>query len=216
MKASTWRAIAGIILILMGLLSLLYVMNFDNVAEFGWGMLFGAGAVAFLAVFLSAPRPNWWAVIPGFALLGIAFMLVLEALNLDALGELIGGSVFLGLLGLAFWIIYLLHRDYWWAIIPGGVLTSLAIVNFLDELIRFDLGWLFLLGLSATFGLVYLLGRHEGRRMEWPLWPAGILAVIALLSLVEASNLAGFVWPLALILAGLYLIWRSLRGKPVF
>jgi len=96
------------------------------------------------------------------------------------------------------------------------VLTSLAIVNFLDELIRFDLGWLFLLGLSATFGLVYLLGRHEGRRMEWPLWPAGILAVIALLSLVEASNLAGFVWPLALILAGLYLIWRSLRGKPVF
>ena len=32
-----------------------------------------------------------------------------------------GGALFLGSIGLAFWVIYFVRRDFWWAVIPGGV-----------------------------------------------------------------------------------------------
>ena len=36
--------------------------------------------------------------------------------------------MFLGTIGLSFWVIYLTRRDFWWAVIPGGALMTLALV----------------------------------------------------------------------------------------
>ena len=35
-----------------------------------------------------------------------------------------GGALFLGCIGIAFWVIYLADRARWWGIIPGGVLLG--------------------------------------------------------------------------------------------
>jgi hypothetical protein len=120
-----------------------------------WALSFGAGGAVFL-VALARNREPWWAAIPGCALLGIGLLIALDDLAPAVAGNW-GGALFLGMLSLGFWMIYLISRARWWAIIPGGALLTLALVAGLSVTIAGeDLGWLFFLGLSATFCLVYL------------------------------------------------------------
>ena len=194
----------GLLLILVGILFLL--QNFGLVGEFSnliWVVLFGAGGLAFLWVFANNPE-NWWAVIPGFALLGIAGLIALG----DRLGAW-GGALFLGGIGLSFWVIYAMRREFWWAVIPGGALTTLALVAGASEFLPGEaVGGLFFLGMAATFGLVYLLPTPEGR-MKWALIPAGIMAVMGVMLMLMVGNLINFIWPIVLIIGGGYLLLRA-------
>nr|WP_277621126.1 hypothetical protein [Thermus arciformis] len=138
----------------------------------------------------------WWALIPGFALLGLGGALLLQ-------GPLGGVLFFLGL-GAGFWAVFFLHREHWWAVIPGGVLTTLALVAFAEAVWpRVEAGGLLFLGLSLTFGFLYFLGHR------WALWPAlGVLVPLAL-ALEPLRELWAYAFPLALVALGLYLIWRA-------
>ena len=168
-----------------------------------WLTLFGLGGLVFLWVFISN-NENWWAIIPGFTLLGLAALIGFG----DRMGAL-GGALFLGAIGLSFWVIYILKRDFWWAIIPGGTLFTLALVAGLSEwLPGLEVGGIFFLGLAATFGLLYLIRTPEGR-MKWALIPAGVLGIMGLCIIAAAGNLIGWIWPAALILGGGYLIFRT-------
>lgn len=200
--------ILGAILVVIGLIFL--AQNFgllgglENVI---WVVLFGVGGLAFLYVF-AANREQWWAIIPGFTLLGLAGLIGLG----ERLGAL-GGALFLGSIGLAFWVIYVLRREFWWAVIPAGTLTTLAVVAATAE--RVDgiaVGGFFFLGLAATFALVYLLPNPEGR-MTWALIPAGILGVMGVLMILSLGGIINYVVPLALILAGLVLVTRVLMKR---
>jgi len=73
-------------------------------------------------------------------------------------------------------------------------------------------GGLFFLGMALTFGLVYILPKPAGK-LTWALYPAGILLIIGALVTLGATNLINYVWPLALLGAGGYVIFRSLRKK---
>ena len=86
-----------------------------------WAPLFGLGGMAFLLVFIFN-REQWWALIPGLTLLGLA---VLVAFG-DRLGTL-GAAIFMAFIGLSFILIYALHPEFWWAIIPAGSLFSVAV-----------------------------------------------------------------------------------------
>ena len=113
--------------------------------------------------------------------------------------------------GAAFVYHYLNNRERWWALIPGGVLATLAVVNWVELANpRYDAGWLFFLGIAATFG--YLYRRPDGgERQPWAVWPAVVGLGMALLGFVN-TPLGGLVAPLALIGLGVYLFTR--RGKP--
>jgi hypothetical protein len=50
--------------------------------------------------------------------------------------EVIGGSIFLAAIGLAFINIYIVEKQNWWAIIPAGVLLTISIVVGLDYWLR--------------------------------------------------------------------------------
>jgi hypothetical protein len=120
------------------------------------------------------------------------------------------------MLGLGFWVVYLVRRVYWWAIIPGGVLFTLALVAGLSETMAGNAGgWVFFLGLSATFGLVYLLPTKEGR-MTWALYPAVALLAMAMLVMAAMGQVVNLLWPAALILAGVYMVYRTLRPRHVY
>lgn len=205
------RALVGGALILVGILFLLDSLGLFALGVVAVGVAFAAAGAAFLYVFLSR-RDQWWPVIPGFALVGIGVLIILGEVAPGL--EWLGGALLLGMLSLAFWVVYLTQRAMWWAIIPGGALATLAVVALLDETAGGHLGGaVFFVGLAATFAVLALLPTPEGR-MRWALVPAGILAAIGVLIGVESLGVASYVWPLALIAGGAFLLWRALsRSK---
>lgn len=208
MKRFDWRVLVGILLVVVGALLLLQTFDiFRFVWEVVWAVLFLAAGAGFLVVYLDR-KEHWWAVIPGMALLGIGALIGLSVLGL---AEAIGGAIFLGALSLAFWLVYLRRRDNWWAVIPGGVLATLAVVAGLEQVIPWaETGGVFFMGLALTFALVYLLPTPHGR-MTWPLIPAAVLFVLGLIVVLATSAVFQYLWPLALVLVGGYLVLRALR-----
>ena len=205
------RILVALFLMGLGVLLLLNnlaILPFDiNGVAWFWAAVFSLGGLAFLAVFLFN-REHWWAVIPGFTLLGLGMLIGLEPFMNE-----IGGAIFLGMIGLSFWVIYFTHRENWWAIIPGGVLLTLAGITLLGNNDNGYLaGGLLFLGLAATFLVVYLIPTELGR-MRWSVWPAAVLAIMGALILTGASGFAQYVWPIAIILAGGFMVLRATQTR---
>jgi hypothetical protein len=196
----------GALLVAFGVLFLLQNFGlFSSLTNLIWLFIFGAAGLTFLFVF-ATNQEHWWALIPGFTLMGLAVLIAFG----DRMGVW-GGAFFLGSIGLSFWVIYLVRRELWWALIPAGTLTTLAVVAALAE--RTDgmvVGGILFLGMAATFALVYALtGTGTGERQRWALIPAGILAAIGMLLILSLGGLVNYVWALAMIGAGVYLLMRS-------
>ena len=211
MRRFDMRLAWGLLLVVAGVLLLL--QNFEVLKaslDLVWAGLLGLAGLFFIFVFASN-RMNWWALIPGIILLSVA-TLVFLGLTQPALASDWGGAVVLGGIGLSFWAVYLAHRENWWAIIPGGVLLTLAAVAGLENYSarlerRFETGSVFLIGLGLTFVLVGVLPNPRGR-MRWAFIPAAILLVTGLLIFAAAEELLRFLGPLAIILFGLWLLYR--------
>ncbi len=192
----------GLILIIVGGLALLG--NFGllgGVPELFFSFAMGAAGVYLIRYHL-AKRSQFWASIGGFALLGLAFA---------ALSGRWDGFYFLGLLGGGFATTYVVQRKNWWAVIPAGVLWTLAGVVALENLFpRWDESTFFFAGLAATFGYLFA---YEKQR--WAIFPAAILLMVGVLSL---SSNGGWVFPALLIAVGIYAMKRQPKeekGVPV-
>ena len=200
--------ILGALLLLGGFFLLL--VNFDvfgDLSATAWGFFFVIGGLVFIALYLGN-RQQWWPIIPGLTLVGVGLLILLSGAGLE--GEWLPAILFLAI-GAAFLVVYLSQpASNWWAIIPGGVMGSLALV-----LIAGDAGGaVMLLGLAATFGLVYLQGMVRGLHQQfwWALIPAGVLAIIGLFLLAGAVEQMAWVarlWPLVLILVGVGVLLRN-------
>lgn len=211
MRRSNPAAMIGVFLVLLGLLLLLETLGLvRGAAELAVAAAFALGGVAFLWGFASQ-KEWWWAAIPGMALLGIGMLIGYSALAPEGNGGLAAG-LFLGSLGVGFIIVYLRLREHWWAIIPGGVLLTIAVVTSVESILgEGAMGGVFFLGLALTFVLVYLAPNPEGR-MDWALIPAAVLAVIGTVILASFAQLLGYIWPLALMAGGLLLLLKTMRG----
>ena len=202
------RALWGIILIAAGTVFLLDTLGITRgIGALSWALLFGASGTAVMLQF-ARTRTNVWLLIPGFALLSIAAVIALSVLA-PAANEILGGPLILGTIGLSFWLIYFSKREYWWAIIPGGVLATLALVAGLSPILDESAGaGVFFFGLGLTFGLVHLLpGPQE--RMKWPLIPGAVLIAVGLVIVAASASLLGILFPAALVAAGVYVIVRK-------
>jgi hypothetical protein len=130
-----------------------------------------------------------------------------------AFAERWGGAIFLAGLSLPFWVVYLANRAYWWAIIPGGVLLTLAAVAGVSEALEGEAsGGIFFAGLGLTFLALYVAPTPQGR-MRWAIWPAAPLLAMGVLVATPFAALVNYVAPLALLLGGLFLVLRSLRPR---
>ncbi len=206
------RILWGVLLIAAGVLFLLQSLGLIRFAEILWPVLIAMASLAFLSVFFSAPQTNWWAAIPGFVLLSVAGVVALDQLAPDV-GEVWSGSLFLGGIALAFWMIYVFNPAQWWTVIPGGVLLTLAAIAGLSSVLHgVEMGGVFFLGLGVTFALLALLPTPEGR-LTWSIVPAIVFLVMGVLITAAAAELINYVWPAALILGGLYLLYRAFGSR---
>ena len=209
MKRFDLRILWGGLLICAGGLFLLQELNLIPSAwDLVWGILFGVAGCAFLFAFFTN-RTQWWPLIPGLGLISLGVLLILDEFlpGADWLG-----AIFLGGIGLSFWLIYAINRENWWAVIPGGVLFTLAIVAGVDPFVKGDTGGgIFMLGLGLTFGLLGLLPTSQGR-MKWPFIPAVILLLIGVFIISPLLPFLNYIWPLILIVLGIYFILKNLRS----
>lgn len=203
------RTIWGILLIVMGILFLLESLEILALGG-AWAILFAVTGLAFGYTYLEN-RENWWAIIPALALLSIGALIGMDAYA-PGLDDQWGGSIFLIGLALSFWIILFTTRfEQWWAVIPGGILLTLAVLIGVEPLIGDDaFAGLFMMGIGATFLVVSFIRSPDGP-MRWALIPAGILGMIGVILLATATQWANLIWPIALIIGGGYLLLRSVR-----
>ena len=211
MKHLTSRILWGILLIVGGIIFMLENLGVVALGDLFWTVVFGVVGLAFLSVYVTN-RQQWWSLIPGITLLAIAVIILLNFIFPNLEGQW-GGLVILGGIGVAFFLIYLTNPENWWAIIPGGVMVTLAVISSTDKFLP-DLasGGLFFLGLGSTFALVAILPNKHSP-MKWAYIPAGILGVMGLLMMATSVELINYIWPVALILAGLYLVLRTFLKK---
>ena len=203
-----WALIPGGVMLFLALTTLLV----DNVGgEWVGAMFLFLIGLAFFAVYLNN-RTRIWALIVAyvFGVLSIAPMLA-------AAGEMAAyfGSVFLLAVALPFYVLYFRSStNNWWAIIPAGVMTVLAVIATLsiaglinDATSGAYVNAFLMAGLAATFAVLWL--RHG---KDWAKIVAIILGALAIVSVFFVSYYEIF-WPVAIILAGLYLFYTALR-KP--
>jgi len=128
----------------------------------------------------------------------------------------VGGEGLVALIGAAFLAAYALTRNYG-LLVPGGIMTGLGVGIIYQDRLDGE-GTPVLLGLGLGFAAIYLVDRAVRRAAGgwWPLVPGAVLTLIGLLQAGNQSGLQGALgrwWPLALVLLGLYLIFRR-RGGP--
>ena len=204
-----WALIPGGVMLFLALVTLLV----DNVGGewVGAAFLFLI-ALSFFIVYLGN-RTRMWALLVTYILFVLSIAPALASFSGNAVAYF--GSIVLLAVALPFFVVYFRYADKnWWAIIPAGVTTTLAIVATLgtagwirDELTGSYTGAIFLGGLAATFAVVWL--RHA---KDWAKIVAVVLAVLAVASVFFASYNELF-WPLAFILGGGYLLYTALRPK---
>jgi len=252
-----WRVMAGLLVIMVGVLLLLAQLEWIVLGGAVWGSLaLLAGAAIFGSLWLSNPA-EWWPLIPGCIMLGWGVGLLFDALGLPGwLVSLIGfagsalpffyiffkqgvkegwwalipagilsawglGSLLAGL-GLpealvnwvGFWgsaipflaIFALDRRKNWWALIPGGVMAFMGVVLAMGQWLGEEwIPTLILFGIALVFLVIFVVDR----RNWWALIPAGVLAVVGI-GVGPLGAAIWMLWPVALILLGVFLIVRTL------
>jgi hypothetical protein len=169
-------------------------------------------AASFLVVYLNNHTRTW-------ALLVAYILCVLGLAPLMASGGETAayyGSVFLLAVALPFFLLYFRDAKNWWAVIPAGVLTTvaglaaLAIAGWIRSEAQAGYANAILMGgLAVTFAVVWL--------RDAKLWARAVTIILALLAVVSVffvsySEIFG---PVALVLAGGYLLFTALRPKPI-
>ena len=198
MKRLDVRILIGVLLIGLGGLAMLDTMGcLQLTGDWFFGVIFVLAGAAFLYTFAAG---TWWAALPGMGLLGLAGTVFLPG-NWSEMAFLLS-------LGIGFWLWYLARREFWWAIILGGLFVSISLEAGLDHLILpvLDSGIVFFLGLAGTFALVAWL-----TRAKWVWWLAAGLTILGLLVGLESVTASGIVWGILLIGVGGYLILRTYR-----
>jgi len=169
-------------------------------------------ALSFFAVYLN-DRTRQWALLVAYILFVLSIAPAMASFGGDVPAYF--GSIFLLAVAIPFFIVYFRSSEKnWWAIIPAGVMTTLAIIATLGIA-----GWIrdtqtggisnaiLMGGLAATFAVIWL--RHA---KPWAKVVTIVLAVLGVASIFFASY-GEFFWPVAFILLGAYLLYIGMRSK---
>lgn len=210
MKMTYSRVIVGFLLIFAGVIFLLENLGIIYLGNLFWGVLLGAAGIAFVVYFLRHIT-RWWALIPGIILLTIGSQQIIYTFAPEILDQY-GGVYLLTGFALSFFAVYIAAPYNWWAIIPGGILLTVAGITLFDELVSepgVDIGGGFFLGLGFTFLLVFLLPGASRSRNTWAIFPALALLLVGVLILTSAGEIINYIWPMIIIIMGLVLIVRN-------
>lgn len=104
-------------------------------------------------------------------------------------------------------------------LIPGGILAGIALGVYLITgpyagQIEENQGGIFLLAFSAGWALISLLSLVSKQGFQWwPLIPGGIIGLVGLAVMrggaaMQLLEILGYVWPLALVAVGVYILLK--------
>jgi hypothetical protein len=117
-----WALIPAVVI--LGIAVAVFMAEQDLVADYLVAtIILAAVGLPFLFIFLT-DRGHWWALIPALTMLGVAAGVFLEGVGAIS-GTAVAGFV-LGGISLGFLSIYLIDREQWWALIPGGIMGIMA------------------------------------------------------------------------------------------
>ena len=202
MKSDRNALVWGGLLILLGfgfLLETLAVIHF--MGQFIWAVALIGISLPFWLIYLTE-QEQWWALFPSCILAGIGA------------GVLVGGAlaaiIITASISLPFWLIYLKDRRNWWALIPGWTMICVSAIVLLG-LIRMD--WFIapfvMFAIATPFLLVYILHRDQW----WALIPGGVMTTIGFALLLSEIVTTLAFWPVFLILAGVWLVYRAVKPQ---
>jgi hypothetical protein len=207
-----WALIPGGVMLFLALTTLLV----DSTGGEWVGALFlFMIALSFLVVYLNN-RTYTWALLVAYI---ITVLSIAPLMSIGGRDAAYYGPIFLFAVALPFFVIYFRSAANWWAIIPAGAVTmvaviaTLAIAGFINEdgrggLVSEGIANAILTGgLAATFAVIWL--RHD---RPWAKIVTIVLALVAVASLFFSSYSQIF-WPVAIILAGIYLFYTALRPR---
>ena len=206
-RTGNWWALipAGVMLFLM-----FVMLMVDNTRGEWIGFLFlFMIALIFFVVYMN-DRTRQWALLVAYILFVFSLAPAMASFGGDT-AEYIGSIFLLGVALPFFFVYFRFGEKNWWAIIPAGAVTTLAVLATLgiadwirDEVSGRISGAIFFGGLAATFAVVWL--RHARP------WAKITTIVLAVLALAVVSNIELFL-PVALILLGGYLLYTAMRPK---
>jgi hypothetical protein len=212
---TNFNSIFGILLIVAGVLLGLQQLDIlgGNVSDALFTGLWAIGAIYFANMYLRGDRTHWWFALIALILGSWAVSGFLD-LFFPNYGGAIGGALFLGAIGAGFIVAYTRQRSNWWAIIPAGVLFTLAVISLIDDFpglaMPFETGGLLFIGIGITF-LVLSFLNVEGQRLSWALIPAAVLVFFGLFVGFRQAESWNYIWPTLIILFGAYFLISSLR-----
>jgi hypothetical protein len=127
-RKEKWMLIVSYVFLAIALM--LALLELEILGD-SWVATFVLGSIAlpFLYVYLSTGYTQWWFLVPAYALLAIGIMVpMLDGGILE--DELVPAYVFF-VIALPFYVVYVRNRKLWWALIPAGVMTLMALAFFL-------------------------------------------------------------------------------------
>ena len=154
-------------------------------------------ALWFLTGFL-IDRKRWGLLIPAYILIiaaveteinTILVPILLHGQSKPLLLAYSSGAGMMIMLALPFFVVYVVLKKSWWALIPAGVLTSLAVMTALPVLVsdkqNTHIGLysgVMCLGLAVTFAIIWL--RRKTEPTDWAKYPAAGLFVLSILAFI--------------------------------
>ena len=172
-----------------------------------------------------------WEVPPGFRfewqtlewsprrqvpILGIGLLFLGLALLMDQLTPISLSAIFLGTITACFAAVWIIWRARW-AVTPTILLMALFVPDLLGDLgvLKGD-GWTSV-ALAIAFGIIWLIGRWQGRTRRWPLFAAIFFALLGVTQLSDQvpwlPDLDVF-WPIVFIAVGLVIVLDARRRAP--
>jgi len=212
MGDNRWRALAGLLIIIIGVLLLLIQWGrIDLSRALIRSLVLLVAAAPFCLLWLSNPK-EWWPLIPGCILLSWGIANLLDVTRVE---EWLVVAV--GFAGTVAPFVYIFakegRKDGWWALIPAGIVASWGLGTVLSAagspgttllLVGF-------LGSALTFLLVWSLNPREN---WWALIPGGVMALLGIVTTLsrtvgEEWFVAFLLWGIALVFAGVFVSNRG-------
>ena len=206
-RTKNWWALipAGVLLFL----SLIVILSTSVRGEWIGALFLFAIALSFFVVYMNN-RARQWALLVAYIMFVLSLAPIMSSFGGDT--DEYFGSIFLLAVAVPFFIVYFRDGKNWWAIIPAGVMTTLAVIATMGiaGLIRDAdaVGITILMGgLAATFAVLWL------RHMKlWARDATFVLAALAVFAIFFGSD-PGTFWPIAFILSGVYLLYTTMRPR---
>jgi hypothetical protein len=203
------RILWGILLILAGLVAFLVNIGLAKTNSVFW-IIFSLLGAGFFFSFLFEDKRSWWALIPGISLLWITLVILIGWIA-PSIKQQWGEAIVFAGIAISFFVVYLIDRNQWWAIIPAGVVLSLSAVAGLDKYwTDRESGGVFIFGLGLTFMVLAILPKKAGK-MAWAWIPSFVLMIIGMIVMITEGQIIGYVGSFMIIIIGILMIVRAKR-----